>query len=87
MTLSETLKKLGAACEGLTWTRGKSLARAYCECENPYWMFWLARRIGLIERIRHMTPIVLKPDGVLCDAIRAAIPLEMVREKLAKVQP
>jgi len=41
------LIELHACADALDWVGRKSLPRAWADCENPGWMFWLAGRGGL----------------------------------------
>ena len=43
----EKLIELDACADALDWVGRKSLPRAWADCENPGWLFWLAGRVGL----------------------------------------
>ena len=44
MTLQEWLRGEGACAEARTWVGDRTLAQAWTECPNGYWMMWLSMR-------------------------------------------
>jgi hypothetical protein len=67
------------ACErSREWADGKTLSEAWEQCENPVWLYWLAKNIAFenpdpmnIKLLQKMLDIIYKTDlHLICDQLR-----------------
>lgn len=70
-TLAKLLKKLGACHEAVDWTKGKTLAEAWQQCDRADWMLWLCGRMAGQEGWPTRPQIVL----VACSLAEKVLPL------------
>lgn len=49
MTFRQKLIAIGACDDAVAWVGGRTLGRAWAECERPGWMVWLCWKAGLAD--------------------------------------
>ena len=44
---AQQLKRLGACSKAIEWVENKEFGEAWASCEDSYWLFWLAEKLGV----------------------------------------
>lgn len=63
--LMEKLSELDACTEGKNFAKGKTLKKAWAECERPDWMLWLYRRASNYSQINVVKAAVFAAELVI----------------------